>query len=299
MSDLNVGHEIPRQGWPPRPQPEPPPPWRRWFRRYRKLKLAAIVVVLGLVFRRAVEFLVVSALTASFHLFGVNLHLPHISFGWPWSSLTSGTTTNTDLGPWVLQNIEGISRPALGTENFDFLFSRTVNKNIGFWPCWYSATFYAVGRASATVDLNPGASWWAPSTGHYQLRTLSRPTSGKPGTVAVTITLPLPQLPQSVHDITIDNSVSRPVSSSHSWTYPGFGCGVLLRPQFADSVLYQQAQSIAFQRVVSDQAISRPLIAAAENEATQMIRYNFIQPTVNRFGYTLNAFAIKWVTTGG
>jgi hypothetical protein len=298
MSDLNVGRDIPRQGWPPRPQPEPPP-WRRWFRRYRKLKLAAIVVVLGLVFRRAVEFLVVSALTASFHLFGVNLHLPHISFGWPWSSLTSGTTTNTDLGPWVLQNIEGISHPALGTENFDFLFSRTVNKNIGFWPCWYSATFYAVGRASATVDLNPGASWWAPSTGHYQLRTLSRPTSGKPGAVAVTITLPLPQLPQSVHDITIDNSVSRPVSSSHSWTYPGFGCGVLLRPQFADSVLYQQAQSIAFQRVVSDQAISRPLIAAAENEATQMIRYNFIQPTVNRFGYTLNAFAIKWVTTGG
>ena len=39
---------------------------------------------------------------------------------------------------------------------------------MGFLPCWYSATFYAVGRASATVDLNPGAAWWKPATGHYR-----------------------------------------------------------------------------------------------------------------------------------
>jgi hypothetical protein len=199
-----------------------------------------------------------------------------------------------DLGPWVLQNIEGISRPALGTENFDFLFTHTVSKNIGFWPCWYSGTFYAVGRASATVDLNPGASWWAPSTGHYQLQVLTRPVDGRAGSVAVTLTLPPPQLPQSVHDVSIDNTVSKPVSSSHSWTYPGFGCGVLLRPQFSESVLYAQAQSLAFQRVTQDTAVSAPLIAAAESEATQMIKNNFIQPTVNRFGYTLTSFAIRW-----
>lgn len=280
----------PPRGWPPPPEPAP----RRRLSRRFKIKLTVAVVVLALVFRRALIFGVVSGLSASLHLVGVNLHLPHVTFGWPWTSVTTGSTTNVDLGPWVLQNIEGISKPALGTENFDFMFTHTVSKNVGFLPCWYSATFYAVGRASATVDLNPGSSWWAPSTGHYRLQVLTRPAAGRAGSVAVDLTLPLPQLPQSVHDVSIDTSVSKPVSTQHSWTYPGFGCGVLLRPQFAESVLYQQAQSIAFDRVVHDTAISDPLITAAEQEATSMIKDNFIQPTVNQFGYTLNRFAITW-----
>jgi hypothetical protein len=273
--------------------PQTQEPRRRLSRRF-KLKLLAAVAVLALIFRRALIYATITSLSAALHLVGLNLRLPHVTFGWPWQSVTTGTTTNVDLGPWVLQNIEGISKPALGTENFDFMFTHKVSKNVGFWPCWYSATFYAVGRASATVDLNPGASWWTPSTDHYQLTVLSRPARGRAGSVAVTLTLPPPQLPQSVHDVSIDASVSRPVSTSHSWTYPGFGCGVLLRPQFAQSVLYQQAQSLAFDRVVHDSAVSRPLIAAAEGEATEMIRDNFIQPTVNRFGYTLAAFAIHW-----
>ena len=74
-----------------------------------------------------------------------------------------GVTTDTDIGPWVLQKIEGISRPALGSETFNFVFTHKVSKSIGFWPCWYSSTFAAVGRASATVDLNPGPGWWAPA----------------------------------------------------------------------------------------------------------------------------------------
>ena len=49
-----------------------------------------------------------------------------------------------------------------------------------------------------------------------------------------------------MHDVTIDDLPSTPVDAQHSWTYPGFGCGVLIRPQFADSVLYAQAQQIAF-----------------------------------------------------
>ena len=32
--------------------------------------------------------------------------------------------------------------------------------------------------------------------------------------------------------------------------------------------------------------MTRPLIGAAENEATTMIRDNFLQPTVNALGYT-------------
>ena len=76
--------------------------------------------------------------------------------------------------------------------------------------------------------------------------------------------LPLPQLPQSVHDVSIDNTLSKPVSSDHSWTYPGLACGVLIKPQFSQSVLYAQAQSEAFQQATTLKSVTQPLIAAAE-----------------------------------
>ena len=261
------------------------------------VKWTAIVALIGLVFRKVIAFGVVTALSVVMHLVGINVHLPHVKLSWPWQSVTVGTATNVDLGPWVLQKIEGISKPALGMENFNFVFTHKVSKNIGFWPCWYASTFYAVGHASATVDLNPGPSWWTKTSGHYRLQMLSRPVQGKPGRVSVTIVLPQPQLPQNVHDVSIDNGLSQPISVQHSWTYPGFGCGVLIRPQFSPSVLYSLAQSIAFDRVKHVPQVYRPLITAAENEATQMIRDNFIQPTVNAFGYTLAGFSIRWGTT--
>ncbi|HUA31880.1 MAG TPA: hypothetical protein VMC03_23575 [Streptosporangiaceae bacterium] len=254
----------------------------------------AAALVAGLVFRKAVAALVLMGLSGALHLVGVNVHLPHVKLAWPWQTISAGTTTNTDIGPWVLQKIEGISKPALGRENFTFFFTHKVSKNIGPWPCWYASTFYAVGYASATVDLNPGPSWWTPSSGHYRLQVLSRPQDGKPGHVAVTMVLPPPQLPQSVHDVTIDNIPSKPVSSQHSWTYPGFGCGVLLRPQFAQSVLYAQAQQIAYYKATHVAQVTRPLVASAETEATQTIQDNFIQPTVNAFGYTLDRFTLRW-----
>ena len=40
--------------------------------------------------------------------------------------------------------------------------------------------------------------------------------------------------------------------------------------------------------------VTGPLISAAETEASQMIRNNFIQPTVNAFGYTLDSFTLHW-----
>jgi hypothetical protein len=115
--------------------------------------------------------------------------------------------------------------------------------------------------------------------------------------VAVSIALPSPQLPQSVHDVTIDNTLSSPVSTQHSWTYPGLGCGAILRPQFAESVLYSQAQSMAFYRVNHVSSVTLPLISDAESEATQMVRDNFIQPTLNALGYSLTRFSIRWVAT--
>jgi hypothetical protein len=262
------------------------------------VKWSAALALSALIFRKALAFAVVATLSAGLHLIGLNLHLPDVKLTWPWQSVTAGVTTDTDIGPWVLQKIEGISRPALGSETFNFVFTHKVSKNIGFWPCWYSSTFAAVGRASATVDLNPGPGWWTPASGHYQLHVLNRPVTGQPGRVAVTIVLPQPQLPQTVHDISIDNTLSQPIDTQHSWTYPGFGCGTLLKPQFSVSVLYAQAQNLAFYQATHNPQVTRPLISAAEAEATQIIRDNFIQPTLGALGYSLASFRLRWSASG-
>ena len=269
-------------------------PRRRWIP--LRYKWIVALVVLGLIFRRAVAWAVLFALSAALHLVGVSIHLPSVKFGWPWQSVSSNATTTTPVGPWVLQKIEGISKPALGRVNFSFVFTRKVSKSIGPWPCWYQSTFGAVGHASATVALNPGSAWWAPGTGHYKLRVLSAPQDGKPGHLSVRMMLPLPQLPQSAHDVTIDDLPSKPIDVQHSWTYPGFGCGTLLKPQFDNSVLYAQAQQIAFYKSTHVAQVTKPLIAAAEAEAVQTVRDNFVQPTVNALGYTLDEFTIAWVS---
>ncbi len=284
---LVLGEPVPPQPAPPRSQPP-----RGWRRIPRWARWTAVAVIVVLFFRRAVAWVVIGALSAALHLFGANVHLPHITFGWPWSS---NSTSNTVVGPIVLQKIQGIDKPALGTETFNFVFTHKVSHNIGIWPCWYSATFYAVGHASATVDLNPGPAWWKPATGNYQLRVLRAPAGGAPGQVAITMALPLPQLPQSVHDVSVDNTLSKPIASDHSWTYPGFGCGVLIRPQFAESVLYAQAQSQAFYQATHLVSVTRPLIAAAESEASRIIHDNFLVPTVNALGYRLTRFSIRWI----
>jgi len=292
-SDMSGGHETLVLMTPPGGQRYPRR--RRWFHFMpRWLRWTAVIVIVGVIFRRAVTWALVAALSGALHLFGASIHLPHVTFGWPWSS--SGTTATTDVGPIVLQKIEGVDKPALGTTTFNFLFTHTVSKSMGVLPCWYSATFYAVGRASATVDLNPGPSWWKPSTGHYVLRVLSEPTAAAPGSVSVALALPLPQLPQSVHDVSIDNTLSKPVSSDHSWTYPGLACGVLIKPQFSQSVLYAQAQSVAFQQATTLKSVTQPLIAAAERQAGTIIDGNFITPTLAALNYKVTQFTIRWVS---
>jgi hypothetical protein len=277
--------------------PGPEYPRRRWHQVVPRWATWTIVIVIVLLFfRRLAAWALLAALSATLHLFGANVNLPHVTFGWPWSS---GSTTNTLVGPIVLQKIEGIDKPALGTENFNFVFTRKVTKNIGFLPCWYSASFYAVGRASATVDLNPGTAWWKSSTGHYQLRVLSKPAGTIAGKLAITMALPLPQLPQSVHDVAIDNTLSSPISTDHSWTYPGLACGALIKPQFSQSVLYAQAQTEAYSRATTLPSVTKPLIAAAEKQATTIIRDNFIAPTVGALNYNVATFTIRWVPPAG
>jgi hypothetical protein len=306
LGTVSFGKPALREALPPRradpdeteaEEPElPPRPRPRRRRPGRWVGWSVVLVLAGLIFRRALASIVLTGLSAALHLVGVEVHLPHIRFGWPWQAVTSGTTSNIQLGPWVLQKIEGISRPALGQENFNFVFTHKVSKNIGFWPCWYSSTFYAVGHASATVDLNPGPSWWQRGTGHYRLTVIRPPATGQPGQVAVRMTLPPPQLPQSVHDVTIDNIPSRPLDVQHSWTYPGLGCGTLIRPQFTQAVLYADAQRLAFYRATHVSSVTQPLLRTAETEAVQLVRNNFIQPTVNALGYTLDRFSIRWAS---
>lgn len=306
---LNADPPPPEDTWPPAARTQSSPPTdpddiepsgeraRRAARRRRlkrRLILASVLVLAALIFRKVIAYLVLTALSAALHLVGLNVHLPSIRLAWPWQTISHPATTNTDLGPWVLQKIEGISKPALGRANFTFYFTHKVSKNVGPWPCWYASTFYAVAYASATVDLNPGPSWWAPPAGHYRLQVRSRPGAGKPGQVSVVIVLPQPQLPQSAHDVTIDNIPSKPVDTQHSWTYPGFGCGVLIKPQFPVSVLYAQAQQIAFDKAARSPQVTRPLIASAEAQAVQTIRDNFVQPTLNALGYSLTQFTIRW-----
>jgi hypothetical protein len=273
----------------------PQPPRRHWYSGIpRWLRWTVVIVILLAIFRRIAAWAALAVLSGALHLFGISASLPHVSFGWPWSS--SGTTTSTTLvGPLVLQKIEGIDKPALGSTTFDFQFTHSVSKPIGILPCWYSATFSAVGHASATVDLNPGAAWWKPAAKHYVLKVLTKPSGTTPGRVSVTMSLPLPQLPQSVHDVSVDNTLSKPVSSDHSWTYPGLACGAIVKPQFTDTVLYAQAQQEAFTQATTVTSVTKPLVAAAEKEASTIIGGNFVTPTLNALNYKVSQFTINWV----
>jgi hypothetical protein len=99
--------------------------------------------------------------------------------------------------------------------------------------------------------------------------------------------------------VSIDNTLSTPISTDHSWTYPGLACGALIRPQFAQSTLYGQAQTEAFSQATTLPSVTKPLIAAAEKEAATIIRDNFIAPTVGALHYSVTSFSIRWVTPAG
>ncbi len=239
---------------PPRPYGEPRTlplrPGRR-PRVPRKLTWAAVLVLATLIFRKAIAWAALTALGATLHLVGFNVHLPHVSFGWPWQSVSAGTTTDTDVGPWVLQKIQGISRPALGTENFNFTFTHKVSKSIGIWPCWYSGTFATVGHASATVDLNPG-----PALVDARVRAITgcrssaAPATGAPGRVKCRDRAARGRSYRSPRTTSpsITRCRIRLTCSTAGTLLPGLGCGCLIRPQFSVSVLYAQAQSLSRSR---------------------------------------------------
>ena len=109
----------------------PRPPGRHWYSRIpRWMRWAGAIVIIALFFRRIVAWLALAALSATLHFFGANVRLPDVTFGWPWSS-SSTTSANTIVGPLVLQKIEGIDKPALGTTTFNFLFTHSVSHSLG------------------------------------------------------------------------------------------------------------------------------------------------------------------------
>jgi hypothetical protein len=111
------------------------------------------------------------------------------------------------------------------------------------------------------------------------------------------MTLPAPQLPQTVHDVSVDNTQSKQVSTDHSWTYPGLACGAVINPQFTQSVLYAQAQAEAFTQATIVKSVTAPLTAAAEKQAAEIIGGNFVTPALGALGYTLSSFTLRWAAS--
>ena len=117
---------------------------------------------------------------------------------------------------------------------------------------------------------------------------------GAAGTVTVTLVLPQPQLPQSVHDITVDDTFSHRSTPSTAGRIRASAAARCSSRSSPLSVLYGQAQNLAFYQATHNPQLTRPLVSAAETEATQIIRDNFIQPTVNALGYSLSGFTLRW-----
>ncbi len=114
------------------------------------------------------------------HVVGISAHLPKISFGWPWQT-AGGGHHDDQRQPGAVGAAEDRGHLQAGPRarpTSTSVFTHKVSKNIGPLPCWYASTFYAVGHASATVNLNPGPAWWAPGTGHYLLQVL-QPAAGR------------------------------------------------------------------------------------------------------------------------
>ena len=91
---------------------------------------------------------------------------PRIRFGWPWQSITSGTTTNIDVGPGCSRRSRASPGPGPGPGELQLRVHAQRLEEHRLLAVLIPATFYAVGHASATFNLNPGPTWWKPSTGH-------------------------------------------------------------------------------------------------------------------------------------
>ena len=189
------------------------PRWVKWA-----LPLAAA----GFIFRRAIASVVLTALAATLHFLGLNVHLPSVRFAWPWQTITAGTPP-TPIGPVGAAEDRGHLPACPGPGQLQLRVHPQGVQEHRHLAVLVRQHVLRRGPRVGHRQPEPRPGLVDPGPGHYRLQVLSRPRGGQPGRVAVAMVLPPPQLPQSAHDVTIDNILSKPLDTQHSWTYPGFG----------------------------------------------------------------------------
>ena len=83
-------------GYRPRPGPGPGPPGSGIG---RSAKWALVLAAAVFIFRRAIASVVLTALAATLHFLGLNVHLPTVRFAWPWQAITRGHHHEHRPGP--------------------------------------------------------------------------------------------------------------------------------------------------------------------------------------------------------
>lgn len=228
----------------------------------------------------------------SFRLPGV----PH-----PGPANSAGPIVVSDLGPAIETGLTGLKDPPEAKVSFsqDFTLTR-YGHFMWFIPEGYTDTYHMNGRAFAGVLLNPDPSYWTQNPGFWkQTVTLNpyREANGtiRPGQIVLDVTLPAPNMPRTVYDISLDIG-SQPVPGAARYTDCAFGKGC--QGAYRAGVFFDTSteDQIARSRLVCLGASDASLKAQAEQEAQQTI-YGWF----SRFaaGFHLNAKVnVTWTQVG-
>jgi len=226
------------------------------------------------------------------------LRLPHISFSSP---VGPAATTITNVGPVILNRLEGLADPAPAEANYSFSFQiQKTRKILWFWTVGFADTYYVSGEGYAQVLLNPGSAYWKQHPGAFDLTVVRRPVaeangSVRPGDITLAVMLPQPSLPRSVSGVRLD-PVSGPVSGAAHWIGCAFhqSCGAagLAHVYFTPQV----EQMIAYEKLTCVAGGDHGLAAAARQEAYSTI-YGWLGKFSGALHYHLS-FSISWILPG-
>lgn len=226
------------------------------------------------------------------------LHLPHISFSSP---VGPAKTTITNVGPVILNHLEGIANPAPAVANYSFNFQiQKTRKVLWFWTVGFSDTYYVSGEGYAQVLLNPGSAYWKQHPDAFDLRVVRKPAheangSVRPGEITLALTLPQPNLPRGTGGVRLDPA-SGPVSGAAHWIGCAFhqSCGaadmaeVYFPPQVEQLIAYEKLSCVAGRAL--------DLAATARHEAYSTI-YGWLDKFSQALHYNL-AMSISWTMQG-
>jgi hypothetical protein len=226
------------------------------------------------------------------------LHLPHISFSSP---VSPATTTITNVGPVILNHLEGIPNPAPAVANYSFNFQiRKTRRILWFWTVGFADTYYVSGEGYAQVLLNPSRTYWKQHPDAFDLTVVRKPVTAangsvKPGDITLAVTLPQPSLPRSVSGVRLDPA-SGPVSGAAHWVGCAFheSCGAsdLAQVYFTPEV----EQMVAYEKLACVAGRARDLAATARREAYSTI-YGWLDKFSQALHYNLT-LSISWTLQG-